>query len=146
MTRYYEDFEIGHVAESLGKTVTESDLVLFAGLSGDHHALHTDEEFARRSRFGQRIAHGALILSIATGLFVQMDGPNPALIAYYGIDKLRFVQPVFIGDMVRVRVRVVGKSLKDDIGGLVTFEKTVLNQDDQTVLSYVDKMLFQMAQ
>ena len=138
--KYYEAFEIDGVVESVGRTITEADIVHFAGISGDHHALHTDAEFASGSLFGRRIAHGALV--IATGLFIQMEGANQALLAYYGIDRLRFVGPVFIGDTVRVRVRVVGKTPKDEVRGLVTFEKTVLNQQGQTVIAYTDKMLF----
>ena len=140
--KYYEAFEIGCVVESAGRTITEADIVHFAGISGDHHALHTDAEFASASLFGRRIAHGALVFSIATGLFIQMESPNQALLAYYGVDRLRFVRPVFIGDTVRVRVRVVEKTAKDEARGIVTFEKTVLNQQAQTVVAYTDKMLF----
>ena len=142
LTKYYEDFEIDGTDESAGRTITEADIVYFAGASGDHHPLHTDEEFASRGHFGRRIAHGALVFSIATGLFVQMGGPNRALLAYYGIDRLRFTRPVYIGDTVRVRVRVLEKTAKDRERGVVCFEKTVLNQHDETVIAYTDKMLF----
>ena len=140
--KHYEAYQINRVVESAGRTITEADIVHFAGISGDHHALHTDAEFASGSLFGRRIAHGALVFSIATGLFIQMEGSNQALTAYYGIDRLRFVHPVFIGDTVRVRVRVVEKAVKDETRGLVTFEKIVLNQQEQTVIAYTDKMLF----
>ena len=142
VVKYYEAYELDRVVESAGRTITEADIVHFAGISGDHHALHTDAEFASGSLFGRRIAHGALVFSIATGLFIQMEGSNQALTAYYGIDRLRFVHPVFIGDTVRVRVRVVEKAVKDETRGLVTFEKIVLNQQEQTVIAYTDKMLF----
>lgn len=142
MIKHYEAYQINRVVESAGRTITEADIVHFSGISGDHHALHTDAEFASGSLFGRRIAHGALVFSIATGLFIQMEGSNQALTAYYGIDRLRFVHPVFIGDTVRVRVRVVEKAVKDEIRGLVTFEKIVLNQQEQTVIAYTDKMLF----
>ncbi len=71
-----------------------------------------------------------------------MEGSNQALLAYYGIARLRFVRPVFIGDTVRVRVRVVEKTAKDEARGIVTLEKTVLNQQAQTVIAYTDNMLF----
>ncbi len=142
VVKYYEAYELDRVVESAGRTITEADIVHFAGISGDHHTLHTDAEFASGSLFGRRIAHGALVFSIATGLFIQMEGGNQALTAYYGIDRLRFVRPVFIGDTIRVVVRVVKKVVRDEERGLVTFEKTVLNQQEQTVIAYTDKMLF----
>jgi acyl dehydratase len=102
MSHYYEDFTAGGVHESRGRTVTEADIVNFAGLSGDFVELHTNEEYARKSPFGRRIAHGALVFSISTGLMTQMNLINDTVLAFYGIDKLRFTGPVFIGDTVIV--------------------------------------------
>src|ERR1035438_10853967 len=113
MSHYYEDFSTGGVLESRGRTVTEADIVNFAGLSGDFVELHTNEEFARKSPFGRRIAHGALVFSISTGLMTQMNLINDTVLAFYGIDKLRFTGPVFIGDTVRVTKRVVELKEKD---------------------------------
>lgn len=107
MSHYYEDFAAGSVFESRGRTVTEADIVNFAGLSGDFVELHTNEEYARQSPFGRRIAHGALIFSISTGLMTQMNLINETVLAFYGMDKLRFTAPVFIGDTVRVVKSVV---------------------------------------
>ena len=141
MSHYYEDFSQGSVHESRGRTVTESDIVNFAGLSGDFVELHTNEEYARRSPFGRRIAHGALIFSISTGLMTQMNLINDTVLAFYGIDRLRFTGPVFIGDTVRVTKRVVEMSEKDAGRGIVTFETQVLNQKDEPVIVYTDKLL-----
>ncbi len=143
MTRYFEDFVVGASAESAGRTITEADIVAFAALSGDYTQLHTDQEYAARSPFGRRVAHGALIFSISTGLAVQMSPRNEALLALFGIDGLRFVRPVFIGDTVRVRKRVAETEQKDPRRGLVTFETAVVNQHEQTVVLYHDKVLLQ---
>ena len=142
MTLYFEDFLLGSVAESDGRTITESDLTAFAALSGDTTRLHTDEQYAAKSDFGRRIAHGALIFSISTGLMVQMNPENDALLAFSGVDKMRFVRPVFIGDTLRVRKKVFKAEPHDQERGLVTFETTVVNQQDQAVLLYLDRVLF----
>jgi len=141
MSHYYEDFSVGAAFESRGRTVTEADIVNFAGLSGDFVELHTNEEFARKSPFGRRIAHGALVFSISTGLMTQMNLVNDTVLAFYGLDKLRFTAPVFIGDTVRVVKRVIELREKDAGRGVVTFETQVLNQSNEPVIVYTDKLL-----
>ena len=141
MGLYFEDFVLDSVTTSRGRTVTEADIVNFAGLSGDFVELHMNEEFAKRGPFGHRIAHGALIFSISTGLMVQMNQITDTVIAFYGLDRLRFTKPVFIGDTIHVVKKVIGRDAKPDLRGLVTFETTVLNQNDEPVLVYVDKVL-----
>lgn len=140
--QYFEDFEIDASAESDGRTITESDVVAFAALSGDYNPIHTDEEFARRSAFRQRIAHGALVFSVSTGLAMRISPPDEALVAFLGIDSLRFTRPVFLGDTIRLRTRVAEKQERDPKRGVVTFENTVLNQRDQAVLVYSPKVIF----
>jgi 3-hydroxybutyryl-CoA dehydratase len=140
LSLYYEDFTEGAAHVTRARTITEADVVNFAGLSGDFIELHTNEEYARQSPFGRRIAHGLLTLSIATGLMVQMDLITDTVVAFYGIDKLRFVKPVFIGDTIHVRKTVVDAITKGGEVGVVTFETTVLNQSEQTVLVYRDKL------
>ncbi len=137
---YFEQFEMGAVYESRGRTVTETDIVQFARLSGDFVQLHTNEEFARQTPFGKRIAHGVLVFSISTGLMTQMDLLQDTVLAFYGLDRLRFTKPVFIGDTVRVVKKVVEKQSKEQ-GGVVTFETSVLNQRGETVLVYTDKLM-----
>ncbi|MDQ2899764.1 MAG: MaoC family dehydratase N-terminal domain-containing protein [Acidobacteriota bacterium] len=138
---FFEDFEVGAVFESRGRTVTETDIVNFAGLSGDFVELHTNEVYARHSPFGRRIAHGALIFSISTGLMTQMNFLNETVLAFYGLDHLRFTRPVFIGDTVRVHKKVASKQEKSEDRGIVTFETSVLNQNAEPVIVYTDKIL-----
>ena len=141
MGKYFEEFEPGHESTSAGRTITETDIVNFAALTGDWNEIHTNKELAARGPFGQRIAHGALVFSIATGLSVRMGQTNDTVIAFYGLDRLRFVKPVFIGDTIRVRQRVEGKSERDDKSGIVTFLNEVINQNEVVVVSYTAKVL-----
>jgi 3-hydroxybutyryl-CoA dehydratase len=126
---------------SRGRTITEADIVNFAGLSGDFVELHMNEEYAKRGPFGRRIAHGALIFSISTGLMVQMAGNQEAIVAFYGVDKLRFVAPVFIGDTIHVSQRVTEKALKNSERGVIALEMTVLNQDEKPVVVYTSRLM-----
>ena len=100
-----------------------------------------NEEYARNGPFGKRIAHGALIFSISTGLMVQMTVNQEAIVAFRGVDQLRFVAPVFIGDTIHVVKKTVDRHTKDGVRGLVTFETTVLNQDGIAVLTYIDRLM-----
>jgi 3-hydroxybutyryl-CoA dehydratase len=133
---YFEDYVVDSITTSRGRTITESDIVNFAGLSGDFVELHVNEEYAKRGPFGRRIAHGALIFSISTGLLVQMPGDNEAIVAFYGVDKLRFVSPVFIGDTIHITRRIVEKRLKEDRRGVIVQEIIALNQEGKTMLVY----------
>lgn len=141
MSLYFEDFVVGVEHVTRGRTITESDVMNFAGLSGDFIELHTNEEFARQSPYGRRIAHGLLTLSIASGLMTRMNLVTDTIVAFYGIDKLRFVKPVFIGDTIHVKKRVLDTMAKGGTSGVVTFETAVLNQDGQSVLVYRDKLV-----
>lgn len=141
MGKYYEDFEIGEEAITAGRTITEADIVNFAGITGDWNEIHTNKELAGRGPFGQRIAHGALVFSIATGLSVRLGQTADTVIAFYGLDRLRFVKPTFIGDTIHVRQRVEEKSEKDERAGLVTMLNEVINQRDEVVVSYTAKVL-----
>ena len=133
---YFDDYAVDSVETSRGRTITEADIVNFAGLSGDFVELHVNQEYAKRGPFGKRIAHGALIFSISTGLLVQLPGDHEAIIAFYGVDKLRFTAPVFIGDTIRITRRVTEKRLKEADRGVIKSEITVLNQHDKAVLVY----------
>lgn len=140
MSQYYEDFSLGTEHSTRGRTVTEGDIMNFAGLTGDWVELHTNEEFAKQTPFGKRIAHGLLTLSISSGLTTQMNLINDTVVAFYGIDKLRFTKPVFPGDTIRVKKKVVELMEKGQVG-VVTFETSVLNQRDELVLTYKDKIV-----
>ncbi|HYP29817.1 MAG TPA: MaoC/PaaZ C-terminal domain-containing protein [Blastocatellia bacterium] len=141
MGKYFEDFEIGEESVTAGRTITETDIVNFAGITGDWNEIHTNREFAERGPFKQRIAHGALVFSIATGLSVRLGQTADTVIAFYGLDRLRFVKPTFIGDTIHVKQRVEEKSEKDERGGLVTMLNEVINQRDEVVVSYTAKVL-----
>jgi acyl dehydratase len=138
---YYEDFPDGREFFSRGRTITEADVVAFAALSGDFIELHTNQEYARQSMFGRRLAHGALIFSVSTGLTAQMNLVNDTVLAFYGLDRLRFTRPVFLGDTVRVRKRVLERQDKGPDKGVVAFETAVLNQRDEPVIVYQDRIL-----
>jgi 3-hydroxybutyryl-CoA dehydratase len=138
---YFEDYVIDSVSTSRGRTVTEADIVNFAGLSGDFVELHTNEEFAKRGPFGRRIAHGALIFSISTGMMVQLAGDPESIIAFYGVDKLRFVAPVFIGDTIHLSQRVLETQKKNAERGVVAFEMTVYKQGATPVVVYTARLM-----
>jgi 3-hydroxybutyryl-CoA dehydratase len=141
VSQYFEDFALDSVSTSRSRTVTEADIVNFAGLSGDFIELHVSEAYAAKGPFGKRIAHGALVFSISTGLTVQTIDIDDTVIAFYGMDKLRFTRPVFIGDTIHVVKKVIVKEQKGEDRGVVTFETTVLNQNGETVIIYTDKLL-----
>ena len=141
MSLYFEDFQSASDMTSRGRTVTEADIVMFAGLTGDFVELHTNEEFAKTTKFGRRIAHGALVFSISVGLTTRMNLLDDTILAFAGVDKLRFVAPVFIGDTIHVTKRVVEQQELGAAQGSVTFETKVLNQRNELVLVYRDKML-----
>jgi 3-hydroxybutyryl-CoA dehydratase len=141
VSQYFEDFTLDSVSTSRSRTVTEADIVNFAGLSGDFIELHVSEAYAAKGPFGKRIAHGALVFSISTGLTVQTIKIDDTVIAFYGMDKLRFTRPVFIGDTIHVVKKVIAREPKGGDRGVVTFETTVVNQNGQTVIIYTDKLL-----
>ncbi|MCP5286061.1 MAG: phenylacetic acid degradation bifunctional protein PaaZ [Burkholderiaceae bacterium] len=138
--RHFEDLRIGESLTTHRRTVTEADIVAFGGISGDYFYMHFDEVAAKDSAFGQRIAHGYFVLSAAAGLFVS-PAPGPVL-ANYGLDTLRFVKPVAIGDTIQARLtakRKVDRQKKgaDGIGqGVVAWDVEVSNQHGDLVASY----------
>jgi acyl dehydratase len=130
--RYFDEIAIGETYESPARTITEADIVLFAGLSGDYNVIHTDAELMKTSTFGERIAHGLLALSIQSGLLSRAMTPYATL----GLAGLRwkFKTPIKIGDTVRVRAVVTSKKDGPEPDrGLVTLTRTVLNQRDEVV-------------
>lgn len=138
---YFEDYETSGEIVSRGRTITESDVMTFAGLTGDFMELHTNEEFAKQTTFGRRIAHGALVFSISMGLATRMNLLDDTLLAFAGLDKLRFVDPVFLGDTVHVVKKVAERKELGATQGTVTFDTRVLNQHGKLVLAYMDRLL-----
>jgi acyl dehydratase len=130
---YFEDLEVGTEVVSPGRTMTEADIVNFAGLSGDFNIIHTDSEFAKETPFGQRIAHGLLGLSIASGLVARNPGAEQhKLVAFLGMT-WDFKNPVLIGDTIRVKQRVAEKRpmKSNPMFGIVIYDATVINQREQ---------------
>jgi acyl dehydratase len=131
---YFEEYEVGQSITSQGRTVTEADVVAFAALSGDWNPMHTDAEFAAEHPFGQRVAHGMLVLSIASGLAVRLGFLEETVLAFREIGEWKFSLPVYFGDTVRVRATVnQTKPMPRLGGGLVTLKVQILNQDDKVV-------------
>lgn len=136
---FLEDFKVGEKAVSPGRTVTEADIVMFAGISGDWSELHTNAEYMKTSPFGQRIAHGMLTLSIAFGMALRMKGRPPVeAAAFLGMDNVRFTAPVFIGDTIKVESEVLetrpSKSRPET--GILKLKNTVKNQKDEAVATW----------
>jgi acyl dehydratase len=130
---FFEEFQIGDATDSVGRTITEADIVNFAGISGDYNLIHTDAEYAKAELFGQRVAHGLLVLSVASGLAVRLGFMEDTIVAFRGLE-WRFTAPVFAGDTVRVRVTVEAtKPMRRLGGGLVTLKMEVRNQRDEVV-------------
>ena len=128
---YFEDFEIGVKLRTAGRTITEADIVAFAGLSGDFNQIHTNAEYAAGDTFGRRVAHGLLVQSIATGLAVQSGVIEGTVLAFRELDA-KFSLPVFIGDTVHVEIEIVDKKPFPRLrGGNVVMKYTVVNQSGQ---------------
>lgn len=130
---YFEDFTVGTRLRTAGRTITEADIVGFAGLSGDFNQIHTNAVHAAADTFGKRVAHGLLVQSIATGLAVQSGVIEGTVLAFRELD-CKFSLPVFIGDTVHVEIEIVEtKALPRLKGGNVTMKHTVVNQDGAAV-------------
>lgn len=128
---FFEEFEIGGQVESLGRTITETDIVNFASLSGDWNLIHTDAEYSKDQAFGQRVAHGLLVLSIASGQAMRLGFMEDTVIAFRGLT-WKFAKPVFMGDTVHLRVTVDDKKPMRRVGGgIVNFKLEVVNQKDE---------------
>ena len=131
--RYFEEFAVGDKIITAGRTVTETDIVNFAGLSGDFNQIHTDAEYASGQMFKQRVAHGLLGLSIASGLAVQTGFMEGTILAFREMQEWKFSKPIFISDTIHVELEVLEtKALPRLGGGLVTIKLTVNNQKDET--------------
>lgn len=132
LKKYFEAFEIGELRKTIGRTITETDIVLHAGQSGDFFPHHMDEEWCKTQPFKKRIAHGTLIFSVAIGLTAQVI--NEVSITY-GYERLRFTRPVFIGDTITVSVAIKAKGdHKKPAYGLVTELVEVFNQHQELVM------------
>jgi len=132
---YFEQFKPGLRVLTAARTITEGDIVTFAGLSGDYNQIHTDVEFSKGTPFGQRVAHGLLVLSIASGLAMRSGVLEGTVIAFREINNWKFSSPVFIGDTIHVELVVVETKVLPRLGGgAVVIELAVKNQRHETTM------------
>lgn len=140
--RYFEDFQLGDVVVTRGRTVDIGDITQFAGLTGDYYPLHIDEELGRAGRFGGRIAHGPLTFALAVGLVGMTNFYGDAIVALLGIDGMRATAPVLPGDTIHVRAEATAVEPGENPKyGTLAMTYTVINQRDETVMQFVQKML-----
>lgn len=134
---YWEDYSEGDGRTSSGRTITEADIVLHAGQTGDFYPHHMDAEWCKTQAFGQRVAHGTLILSVGVGM---LAGEINEVAFSYGYDKVRFIAPVFIGDTIVSHAEIVAKRdhvKKPEEFGLVDEQVRIVNQRGETVVAFV---------
>jgi 3-hydroxybutyryl-CoA dehydratase len=132
---WFEEFEVGQRIMTVARTITESDIVNFAGISGDFTQIHTDGEFAQKTPFGQRVAHGLLILSIASGLAMRTGVLEGTVIAFREINNWKFTSPIYIGDTIHTELNILeSKAIPRLGGGSLTIELSVKNQKNETTM------------
>ncbi len=141
---YYEDYTIGETFVSPARTITEADIHAYASLTGDWHPLHTDVEFAKKSPFNGRIAHGMLTLSIGLALPFRL-GPYVTtpkkFIAFYGMESVKFTAPCKINDTIHTEVEVIDMREKDENRGIVVYQSKIVNQKDETLVLFTTRTL-----
>lgn len=134
---YFEDYELNSTRTSTGRTITEADIVLHAGQTGDFYPHHMDAEWCKTQEFGARVAHGTLILSVGVGM---LAGEINEVAFSYGYDRVRFIAPVFIGDTITAHATIAEKrehKKQSDAYGLVDEHVSITNQRGETVLAFV---------
>jgi len=132
---YFEEFHVGQKIVTVGRTIAESDIVTFAGLSGDYNQIHTDAEFSRGTPFGQRIAHGLLGVAITSGLAMRTGVLEGTVIAFREINEWKFIKPIFIGDTIHAELNVTETKAYPRLnGGSVCIDFDVRNQKEETVM------------
>lgn len=129
---YFEDFKVDQVFESGGRTITEADLTLFSMISGDWNPIHADAEFAKSTRYGQRLVHGALGIAIVTGMMHELRIFHDSAVAMLSLDQWRFAAPIFVGDTLRLRLEItaVDPGNSERVGRLGR-KLVLLNQKDE---------------
>lgn len=143
--KYGNDFHVGDVYSTPSITVTETHLVSWAGLTMDFYPLHMDAEYAAKTQFGERIAHGPMIFALAVGLVAQAGFAGNSAIAWLGVDEMRMLKPVKIGDTITVSVEVRTQSpTRDPEKGIQVWRYTVLNQRAEAVMQFDYKLMFHM--
>ena len=145
MGKYFEEWIIGEEHLTPGRTMTETDIVMFAAMTGDYNQLHTNDQFMQKSQFGQRIGHGLLGLSVAHGLWARTGYIEETVIAFLGVNDWQFKRPFFMGDTLRVRFKAVeakeSKSRPDR--GIIKWHLELINQNDQVIQEGFKTMMVQ---
>jgi len=133
--KFFDDFVVGEEYVTPGRTLTETDVVMFAAMSGDYNELHTSEAFGKTTQFGRRIGHGLLGLAVSHGLFFRLGLVEGTAIAFLGIDSWKFEAPFFPGDTIRVKVQVAEKkpSRSKPDRGVIRFFFQVLKEDQSVI-------------
>jgi acyl dehydratase len=132
---WFEDFEVGESQTTPGRTITETDMVNFAGISGDFNPIHMDAEFAKTGPFGRRVVFGLLVMSIASGLVVQTGIVKGLQGGFREITQWKFMKPVFIGDTIHVEYEITeSRPMPRAGGGLIVLEQRIKNQYQETVM------------
>jgi acyl dehydratase len=139
---FFEDFEVGQSFESGGRTITETDLTFFSMLSGDWNPIHADAEFAKKTRYGQRVVHGTLGIAIATGMLHEMGIFHESAVAMMSLNQWKFVAPILVGDTLHLRLEITeldpGKSERF---GRLGRRFVMLNQRDEIVQDGLSDLL-----
>lgn len=142
-SKWFEDWTLGERLSTHGRTVTEADIVNFAGITGDINPLHLDAVYAAGTRYGQRLPHGQLLFVLALGLAERVIAPlfHDSIVAFAGVDRLRFIRPVFIGDTIRLERRVHALEPRDAATGMLVFDDQVLKQDGAVAIAFQPRYL-----
>ena len=141
---FFEDCRVGDKTLTPGRTLTETDIVLFAAFTGDWLPIHTDAEYAKTGPFGERIAHGFLVLAVGSSLLLRSGESSPipkAFIALYQAEKVRFLAPAKIGDTIRTACEVVRMTELDRKRGLVSLRGEIKNQRDELLVTFTLRVL-----
>jgi acyl dehydratase len=146
--KFFDDFVVGEEYVTPGRTMTETDVVMFAALSGDYNELHTSETFGRSTQFGRRIGHGLLGLAVSHGLFFRLGLVEGTAIAFLGIESWKFEAPFFLGDTIRVKVKVAEKmpSRSKADRGVVKFLFQLVKEDGTVIQSGVKTIMIRRKQ
>ena len=145
--KYFDEWNENEEFETRSRTITETDVVMFAAMTGDYNELHTSEECTKGNQFGRMIAHGLLGLSISHGLLFRTGFLDGTAIAFLGIEEWKFVSPIFFGDTIRAKVKVAGKipSKSKTDRGIIKLYLELLNQDNVIIQSGYKTLMMKRA-
>jgi len=138
--RYFEDFEVGDAAESIGRTVSEHDVYAFAGLTGSYGEIHTNKAFMAESAYGHRLVQGVLLLTYLNGFTTMLEW-DPDIVALYGLDRVRFLNAVRIGDTVHLEIELEETEERGEDAGLLTFDADLVTEAGDVALTCDWKLL-----